>query len=182
MDKSTKLLGGWGYIILIVGSFLGPFTFIFHFVALAGIICVLIAFFRASKELNQPKIQANIIIAVVLYVVASLLFIFLVGATILALVHGSGAGMAAFGGGALLSGLIAWVLWVVGAWFWYQASIPLADGTGVSLYKTGGLLIFIGAITAIIFGLGFIVMLIGEIMQTVAFFTTADKVPANSPA
>ena len=182
MEKATKLLGGWGYILLIVGSFLGPLTFIFHLVALAGIICVLIAFFRASKELSQPKIQTNIIIAIVLYIVASLLFIFLVGAAVLALVHGSGAGMAAFGGGALLSGLIAWILWIVGAWFWYQASIPLTDGTGVSLYKTGGLLIFIGAITAIVFGIGLIVMLIGEIMQTVAFFTTTEKVSANSPA
>ncbi|MGB9430177.1 MAG: DUF996 domain-containing protein [Gammaproteobacteria bacterium] len=182
MEKATKLLGGWGYIALIVGSFLGSLTFIFHLIALAGIICVLIAFFRASKELNQPKIQANIIIAIVLYIAASLLFIFLVGSAILALAHGTGTGMAAFTGGAIISGLIAWVLWIVGAWFWYQASIPLTDGTGVSLYKTGGLLIFIGAITAIVFGIGLIVMLIGEIMQTVAFFTTTGKVPASSPA
>ncbi|MGH8363196.1 MAG: DUF996 domain-containing protein, partial [Gammaproteobacteria bacterium] len=74
------------------------------------------------------------------------------------------------------------VLCMVGAWFWYQASIPLAEGAGVSLYKTGGLLIFIGAITLVVFGLGFIVILIGEIMQTVAFFTTSEKVPANLPA
>ena len=182
MEKATKLLGGWGYILFIVGGFLGPLTFIFHLVGLAGIICVLIAFFRASKELGQPKIQSNIIIAIVLYIVAALLFIFLVSSAVLALLHGSGVGAAAFTGGAIISGLIAWILWIIGAWFWYQASIPLAEGTGVSLYKTGGLLIFIGAITLIVFGLGAIVLLIGEIIQTVAFFTTTEKVPANSPA
>lgn len=182
MEKATKLLGGWGYIGLMVGSFLGPLTLIFHLVALAGIICVLIAFYRAGSELNQPKIRSNITVAVVLYVVATLLFIFLVGSAVLAALQGTSAGLAAFAGGALLSGLIAWVVWMVAAWFWYQASIPLAAGTGVDLYKTGGLLIFIGAITTIIFGLGFIVMLIGEIMQTVAFFTTAEKIPASAPA
>lgn len=181
MEKATKLLGGWGYIGLIVGSVLGHFGIILNLLALAGLICVLIAFFRASKELSQPKIQSNITAAVILYIVAYLLLIFLVGAAVLSLMHGSGTGMAAFGGGALLSGLIAWVLWIVGAWFWYQASVPMADATGVSLYKTGGLLIFIGAITVIIF-IGVIIMLIGWIMQTVAFFTTTEKVPANSPA
>ena len=181
MEKATKLLGGWGYIGLIVGSVLSRFGIIFNLIALAGIICVLIACFRASKELSQPKIQSNIIIAIVLYIVASLLFIFLVGSAVLALMHSTGAGLAAFTGGAIISGLIVWILWIVGAWFWYQASIPLTEGTGIGLYKTGGLLIFIGAVTAII-GIGIIVMLIGEIMQTVAFFTTNEKVPANSPA
>lgn len=182
MEKATKYLGGWGYIGLIVGSFLGPLTLIFHLVALAGIICVLIAFYRAASELNQPKIRSSITVAVVLYIVATLLFIFLVGSAVLALVHGSAMGAAAFGAGAILSGLIAWIIWMVAAWFWYQASVPLAEATGINLYKTGGLLIFIGAITVVVFGLGFIVMLIGEIMQTVAFFTTAEKVPAGSPA
>ncbi|MGA9851594.1 MAG: DUF996 domain-containing protein [Gammaproteobacteria bacterium] len=182
MEKTTKLLGGWGYIGLIVGSLLGTFTFIFHVIGLAGIICVLIAFFRASKELNQPKVQSNIIIAIVLYIIATLLFIFLVGSAVLAMMHGSGGGLAAFTGGAILSGLIAWILMIVATWFWYQASIPLTNVTGVSLYKTGGLLIFIGAITLVVFGIGFIVMLIGEILQTVAFFTTAETAAASSPA
>ncbi|MGH8292356.1 MAG: DUF996 domain-containing protein [Gammaproteobacteria bacterium] len=182
MEKTTKLLGGWGYILLIAGSVLGSLTFVFHLVGLAGIICLLIAFYRASKEISQPKIWRNILVAVVLYIVASLLLIFVVHSAVMAAFHGSPAGTAAFTRGAIAGGLIAWVLCMVGAWFWYQASIPLAEGAGVSLYKTGGLLIFIGAITLVVFGLGFIVILIGEIMQTVAFFTTSEKVPANLPA
>lgn len=182
MEKTTKLLGGWGYILLIAGSVLGPLTFVFHLVGLAGIICLLIAFYRASKESGQSKIWRNIFVAVVLYIVASLLLIFVVGSAFMAAFHDSAVGTSAFTSGVIAGGFIAWVLWMVGAWFWYQASIPLSESTGVSLYKTGGLLIFIGAITLIVFGLGAIVMLIGEIMQTVAFFTTTEKVPAGSPA
>ena len=182
MEKTTKLLGGWGYILLIAGSILGSLTFVFHLVGLAGIICLLIAFYRASKELSQPKIWSRILVAIALYIVASLLLVFMVGSALLTAFHGSAMGPSAFTGGVIAGCLIAWVLWMIGAWFWYQASIPLAEGTGVTLYKTGGLLIFIGAITIIVFGLGFIVMLIGEIMQTVAFFTTSEKVPASSPA
>lgn len=182
MEKTTKLLGGWGYILLIAGSVLGSLTFVFHLVGLAGCICLLIAFYRASKEISQPKVWRNILVAIVLYIVASLLVIFVVGSALMAAFHGGAAGTSAFTSGAIGGGLIAWVLWMIGAWFWYQASIPLSESTGVGLYKTGGLLIFIGAITVIVFGLGAIVMLIGEIMQTVAFFTTSEKVPANSPA
>lgn len=182
MEKTTKLLGGWGYILLIAGSVLGSLTFVFHLVGLAGCICLLIAFYRASNELGQRKIWRNILVAIVLYIVASLLVIFVVGSALMAAFHGGAAGTSAFTSGAIGGGLIAWVLWMIGAWFWYQASIPLSESTGVGLYKTGGLLIFIGAITVIVFGLGAIVMLIGEIMQTVAFFTTSEKVPANSPA
>lgn len=177
MEKSTKLMGAWGYIALIFCSITGGFFPFVNVLALAGAIVVLIAFVRASRELGRPEIRANAIIALILNVVAAVLFIFLVGAGITAAVlhHGHEMAGALFGTGVIFGGLIGWLLAITGGWFWYKASVPLAEATGVDLYKTGGLLIFIGAITIVVFGLGAIVMLIGEILQTVAFFSTPEE-------
>lgn len=185
MEKSTKLMGAWGYIALIVGSITGGFFPLIKLLALAGAIIVLIAYVRASNELGRPEIRTNAIIALVIDVVAVVLIIFLLGAGIAtAVLHHRGHEMpgALFGTSAIIGGLVGWILAIVGSWFWYKASVPLAEGTGVDLYKTGGLLIFIGAITIVVFGLGAIVMLIGEILQTVAFFSTPENAERTSPA
>ena len=84
---------------------------------------------------------------------------------------------AAFGVGTILTGLIAWVLTIIGSWYWYKASQALTDATGVGTYKTGGLLIFIGSIAIIVFGIGGLVIWIGEIVQAVAFFSTQEETP-----
>ena len=185
MEKTTKLLGGWGYVALIVGGFLGFFLGPFSgIITLAGLVCVLIAFFRAGNELNLPSVKRDILIAIVLNIIAYVLFIFIVGAAVLALVmHSRHSGemdtgaAAAFGAGTILTGLIGWVLTIVGSWYWYKASQSLTEGTGVGTYKTGGLLIFIGSIAIIVFGLGALVIWIGEIIQAVAFFSTQEESP-----
>lgn len=178
MEQSTKLLGGISYIVLIVFDIVGGFAHPLHIITLIASICVLIAFIRGGSEVGRPEVKRDIITALVLYIVAACLFIFLVGSSVAAYVlhqHHHNMGAAAIGAGAIIGGLIGWVLFIIAAWFWYKASVPLAEATGVGLYKTGGLLLFIGSITIVVFGLGFLVMLIGEILQCVAFFTTPDK-------
>lgn len=189
MEKTTKSLGGWGYLAVVAGGFLGfllgPFSGI---ITLAGMVCVLIAFYRVGDELNLPDIKRDITIAIVLNIVAYILLFFVVGAAVAAFVlhdtHsdvGRNTLAAAFGAGTIIIGLICWALTIFGSWYWYKASKALTDGTGVSTYKTGGLLIFIGAITIIVFGIGFLVTWVGEIIQTVAFFSTPEKIEDDPP-
>lgn len=182
MEKTTKLLGGWGYVGVVAGGLtfmIGPFS---GLITLAGMICVLIAFYRAGNELSLPEVKRDITVAIVLNIVAYVLVFFVVGATLMTIFmhrhHGNfGANVAAvaFGAGTLITGLVCWALIIVGSWYWYRASKALTDATGVDAYKTGGLLIFIGSITIIVFGIGFLVTWIGEIIQTVAFFSTPEK-------
>lgn len=181
MEKTTKLLGGWGYVGVVAGGVLSFVGGPLGIISLAGMICVLIAFFRAGNELNLPEVKRDIIIAIVLNIVAYALVFFVVGSAIAAVaLHrhdtsvGANALSAAFGAGTIVTGLICWALVIIGSWYWYRASRALTDGTGVGTYKTGGLLIFIGSITIIVFGIGFLVTWIGEIIQTVAFFSTPE--------
>lgn len=184
MENTTKLLGGIGYIVLIVFGFLGGFVVPLHVVTLAAAICVLIAFIRAGNELDRPEVKNSVITALVLYIVAAVLMIFLVGVGVAAVVmhHGSSAAAGGLGAGAIVGGIIGWILCIIAAWFWYKASVPLTEATGVSLFKIGGLLNFIGAILLVVFGLGAILMLVGEILQCVGFFTAPEKVEGDSTA
>lgn len=184
MQKTTKLLGGWGYLGVVVGGVLSIFGGPLGIVSLAGMVCVLVAFFRAGNELNLPTVKRDITIAIVLNIIAYVLFFFIVGAAIAGWVmHSRHMGDAdtgaavALGGSTIFAAFVAWILIIVGSWFWYRASSALTDGTGVGTYKTGGLLIFIGSISIIVFGLGFLVTWIGEIIQMVAFFSTPEETP-----
>jgi uncharacterized membrane protein len=178
VQKTTKLLGGWGYIVAIVFGFLGGFFPPFGgIVTLVGGILVFVAFMLAAGELNRPDIRTNAIIALVLAIAAIIVFVVFIGASVVALLlhHGSEGAMAGFTVGMIAGGIITWILWILCSWFWYRASASLGDGSGQSLFKTGGLLMFIGSITIVVFGLGALVSLIGEIMQTIAFFSVPDK-------
>ncbi|HEX5314711.1 MAG TPA: DUF996 domain-containing protein [Gammaproteobacteria bacterium] len=176
MDKTTKLLGGWGYIGVIVfglfGGFLGPVAIL----SLVGAIIVVISYVRAAGEYNRPEIRTNAIVALIIAIVSVIVFIFMVGASIFSLLfHAGEASIAAFGGSLIAGVLITWLLAIVASWFWFRASASLGAASGQNLFKVGGLLIFIGAITIVVFGIGGIVSLIGEILITVAFFATPEK-------
>ncbi|HEX7338916.1 MAG TPA: DUF996 domain-containing protein [Rhodanobacteraceae bacterium] len=183
MEHSTKMLGGIGYIVLIAFAIFGSFLPFAGLISLAAAICVMIAFIQAGNQLHRPTIKNDIIIAVVLYIVSAVLLLFVVGAGLIGLLAsgGHGAGLAALGASAIIGGLIAWVLSIVSSWFWYKASTSLAEATGTPMFKTGGLLMFIGAILLVI-GIGFILMLIGQILQTIAFFQVTETNPATTSA
>ncbi len=184
MDKTTKLLGGWGYVAAIAfgifSIFLGPLG---TMLSLAGVVLVVVAFFRAASQYDLPDMRTHVIIAVVFGAIAVVIFLIMVGVSLAALfVHQEGMGLAAFGGGMIAGGLITWILWIVSSWFWYKASASLGDASDQGLFKTGGLLMFIGAITLVVFGLGAIVSLVGKILQVVAFFTTPEPEPQGPSA
>lgn len=174
MEHNTKLLGGIAYIVLIAFSVLGSFVPFAGIITLAAAICVVIAFINAGRELGRPAVKQNMIIALVLYIVGMIIILITVGTAVFAILAGGGISSAALGIGTILGGLIGLVVLIAGAWFWYQASVPMAEATGVGLFKTGGLLIFIGAITTILV-IGVVITLIGQILQCVAFFNAPEK-------
>jgi uncharacterized membrane protein len=52
----------------------------------------------------------------------------------------------------------------------------LPQATAHNLFKIVGLLMFIGAITTILFGLGLLLIIVGYIVLAVAFFTAPNEV------
>jgi uncharacterized membrane protein len=150
--------------------------------ALVGSVLVLVALFRAGGELRRPDIGRSVTISVAVAVGAGIVFALMVGSAAVSLFHGGnhtpGAG---FGVGVIVGGLLTWALFIAAAWFWYQAMIGMSEGSGVALFKTSGLIYFIGVCTLVVFGLGFIGVLIGQVLQIVAFFSVPDEQPAAAP-
>ncbi|RLJ70343.1 putative membrane protein [Hydrogenivirga caldilitoris] len=176
MSKQTKQLGGWGLVGALVASILSAAIPFIGILALVGWILAVIAYIKASEELGEPEIKANVIKAIVAGVVALVVFI-LGGGTMAAgmlsqMREGGGMHM---GGTGLLIMVVAWVIGLVAAWFWYKANSYMTEKTQVGLFKTGGLLMFVGAVLAIIL-IGGLISLIGEILLIVAWFSVQEKV------
>ncbi|HPC57111.1 MAG TPA: DUF996 domain-containing protein [Caldisericia bacterium] len=69
---------------------------------------------------------------------------------------------------------IAWVIFVVAGYFTKSSFDRLVEKIKIDNFKTAGLLIFIGSILTILFGVGFIIILVGVIFEIISFFSLPD--------
>ena len=84
---------------------------------------------------------------------------------------------ATFGLGLLAVAIIvAYAISLAAFYFYKEAFDILAQATTHNLFKIAGLLMFIGAITIILFGLGLLLIIVGYIVLAVAFFTAPNEV------
>ncbi|AHE96790.1 hypothetical protein THERU_03715 [Thermocrinis ruber] len=72
--------------------------------------------------------------------------------------------------------MVAYAIFVFGFYLQKKAYEILAQATAHNLFKIAGLLMFIGAITTILFGLGILLIIVGYIVLAVAFFTAPKEV------
>ncbi|HET7267335.1 MAG TPA: DUF996 domain-containing protein [Oleiagrimonas sp.] len=180
MEHNTKMLGGISCIALVVFSVLGSFIPFVGVLTLIAGICLLVAFFMAGNQLHRSDVKNNVIISIVLSIVGTIVLLMVMGASFAAVLSGTDTGLGAFGATAIIGGIICWIIFIIGSWFWYKASVGIAEGSNTPLFKTGGLVLFIGTILLVVFGIGAIVMLVGQIMQAIAFFNAPENSPASA--
>jgi uncharacterized membrane protein len=184
--NDVKTLGGIGSLLTLlsivptVGVVLG----------IAGLILVLIAMKYASDILGDAKIFTNMIYAVVLGiiglivgVVAVIALVFqAVGLNFLSSSFAYTSTTATTGDimsllGTILIGLAAvWICLLISSIFLRRSFNELGKRLNVSLFGTGALLYFIGAILTIVL-IGFILIFIAEILFLVAFFSINTQTP-----
>jgi len=70
---------------------------------------------------------------------------------------------------------IVWIILIVAGLFTKNSFDKITEKIKIDNFKVAGLLIFIGSILTILFGIGFIIILIGVIFQIVSFFSLPDK-------
>jgi len=178
MSKQTKYLGLVGLILILVGNLLSTVVSLAGFLSLVGWILTLIAYLKAADEYGEPAIKSYAIKTAVFAVIATLALIVGGGAVALALLGGlsgtTGDAFASFGGMVILVLLVGWVFAVIASWFWYKANVYMAQKTGVGLFKTGGLLMFVGTLLTIIL-IGGLISLVGHVLLIVAFFSVSEK-------
>ncbi|MBO8144533.1 MAG: DUF996 domain-containing protein [Thermodesulfobacterium sp.] len=179
--STPKLIGGIGAILLIL-------TITPHFGAiagLAGIVLMLISFNMFSKIFNNPQIFKNALISFILVIIGGFLAILTVGVTFFSLFTMIGSQphsshiFSNIGIGTTFVFVILYILLIVSAHYLKTSFYLLSSYTGVNLYKTGGLLYFIGTILMIIV-ISVLVNLVAWVLIAVAFFTTPEEIKSEA--
>ena len=160
--QSGKNLAGVGSILLVV-----PVPFL----GIVGIILVLLGMKNLSQAYNDPSIWKNTLYAFIFGIIG----IIVTSLTLASLFIGFGS---IFSGGFLFGGIIVLVATLVLGFVFYlleaiyirRAFDSLADKSGVGLFRTGGLLLLIGAVLTIIL-IGLFLIFIAWILILVAFFS-----------
>jgi uncharacterized membrane protein len=171
--ESGKNLAGIGSIFLVI-----PVPFL----SIVGIILVLVGMKNLSKAYNDESIWKNTLYAVIfgiIGIVASSLTLFslffggIFASTALGV--GDTAGIAGFFAGLIIFLVVAFIFYILEAIYIRRAFDSLANRSGVSLFRTGGMLLLIGAILTIVL-VGLFLIFIAWILILVAFF----QIPTTS--
>jgi uncharacterized membrane protein len=171
--ESSKILGGVGAILTAVGSFI-PFSASIGIVYIIGIILVLISMKGLAEEFKENAIYRNGLNGFVFGVI------------------GAGVGIAAFAvvlasiiSGALFTRpilsvfsillaiaalFVVFIFLVLAAIFFKRAFEVLETKSGEKMFRTGGLLLLIGAALTIIL-VGFVLLFVAWILIAISFFS-----------
>jgi uncharacterized membrane protein len=183
----AKVLGVIGAILtllLLVPYFVGTVLVIF------GWILILVALGRISDEVEDRSIYSNARISVILAIVGIFTFAAAVAGAVLGFI---GLGALSSAGSAapapdittleagILDGLVVvWILAMVSAYFLIRSLRTVAARVDVGWFATSALLYFIGTILTIVL-VGFVLMLVAQILLLVAFLSLPDTVePADT--
>ena len=173
--STQKMLGGIGSILMLLGWIPG----IGILLSILGVVLWIISMYQLSNILRKPSIFQKVLIG----------FVLNIGSTVIAFAFGLMAGISSFtsirgetgaifglGLGVVVAIIVAYAISLAAFYFYKEAYEILAQATNQNLFKIAGLLLFIGAITVILFGLGALLIIVGEIVLAVAFFTAPNEV------
>ncbi|MCK4365242.1 MAG: DUF996 domain-containing protein [Thermoplasmatales archaeon] len=178
---NAKVLGGIGAILALIGGFVTPFL------SIVGFILVLIAVKYIADAVNDGKIFSNYLISFLLNIISVVvlfvvIFLALGGFSFFAAISSGGVtDPTAFINnlGAMLMLCIAgfiifYIINVISALYLKKSFDSIAAHTRVDMFKTTGMVYFIGAILVIIV-FGYFIIFIAEILMIIAFFSLPDN-------
>jgi uncharacterized membrane protein len=186
-------MGGVGSILVLL-SFVPYAGFI---LGLAGFVMVLLALKQISEVVEDREIFNNVLMAVILQIVGSVISAFVVIGSLFSTLtmaplgspFAGFAGPGMFGAGAaltilgpLIAGLIVmWVILIIAARFLRKGYEGIAAKTGTETFRSVGRWYYYGAWLVIVL-VGFVLILIAAILQIVAFFSLPEFPPSKPTA
>ncbi len=82
-------------------------------------------------------------------------------------------------GGCILALFVAWILLIISSLYLRKSYNSIAEHTKVDMFKTTGLVYFIGAVTLIVV-IGAIIILVAKILELVAYFSLPETLPSTA--
>jgi uncharacterized membrane protein len=175
--EPNRTLGGVGALLIAIGC-------LFPFLSLVGIILVLIAMRGLADYYKDDSLFQNALYGFIFGLVgaaaAIVLFIalFLTTFTVTTTVSGPGPSVTAsalsFLGFIILILIVAFVFLFIEAIFYRRAFDSLSVKSGEKTFETAGLMLLIGSILVLAFGIGFVLLLVGWILAAVGFFSMKE--------
>jgi len=183
----AKTLGGIGSILILLS--IVPFAGVVLFIV--GFIMVLMAVKYISETAEDRTIYNNALIAVILAIVGMIAAVVVAVAGKMFPFFGEfrpygpsmfvEPRMYGFLTTLIIALVILWVFYIGSAIYLRKSYRAIASKLNISMFETVALLYLVGAVLAVVL-VGFIVIYVAEILQTVAFFSIVEKAQQPSEA
>lgn len=189
-----KILGGVGALLMFIGVF--PYINYFGIIEFVGLVLVMVALYNLASHYKEEGIFNNALYGLITGIVGVVISIVLI---IIVVLNSLTDFLYALypdwnGDWTTLSGLtpdpsnlsldqimpflagifavfiVLWVFSIISAFFVRRSLRTLSIKSGVGLFSTAGLLLLIGAVLIILFGIGLILIWISALLLAIAFF------------
>ena len=195
--ESSKYFSAVGALLIVIGAVVGFVISFSGILSLVGIILVLIGVKGLANFYKEQGIFNNTLYSMITIVVGCVVSVGVIAASAVAALADLGVNWAnledwanigtdvanvvadfdlsVIGAllGALLIGLvILWVAFIVSMYFLRKSMNQLSEKSGVGMFGTAGLLVLIGAVIP---GVGLLLIWIGFILATAAFFQMREE-------
>jgi len=180
--KEARIYGSVGAILSILG---GNIPRVGNLVSIIGFVLILLAVKEISLAVNREDIFKDYLVAFILHLGAFFVFLIalisVMGITVLQGIFWNltGKGLENLGQiikGLLIGGILAWILFVLGSYYLKKSYESISIETEVGIFRTTGLLYFVGAILLIVFGIGALLIIIGKILEIVAYLSLPEDI------
>jgi len=190
--ESSKNLTAFGFLLIVIGAALGFAVDFSGILSLIGIILLLIGLKGLANFYKEEGIFNNALYSIIIAIVGCVVGVGVIAISAVSALADLGIDWANIEDwanigtdlgtifadinlstiatllGALLAGLIIlWVFMIISMYFLRKSMNQLSTKSGIGLFGTAGILVLIGAVVPVI---GLLIIWIGFILATVAFF------------
>jgi uncharacterized membrane protein len=192
--ENSRILGGIGALLMFLGII--PYVSYFGVIEIIGLILVMVALYNLGSYYMERGIFNNALYGLIMGIVGVVISIGVVVFTVLTSLrdflftifpdwNGDWAALSGltpdpsnisleslvpFLAGIFTVFIVLWIFSIIAAFFVRRSLGALSAKSGVGLFSTAGLLLLIGAVIIIIFGIGLILIWISALLLAIAFF------------
>jgi uncharacterized membrane protein len=192
--ETSRILGLIGALLMFVGII--PYINFFGVIEIVGLILVMIALYTLSGYYKEQTIFNNALYGLIMGIVGTIISVVVVVVTILTSLtdflqsifpdwNGEWTALSGLTPdpsnlsldsiapiivGILTVLLVLWIFSIIAAFFVRRSFGALAEKSGIGLFSTTGLIILIGAVLIVAFGIGLILIWISALLLAIAFY------------
>jgi uncharacterized membrane protein len=202
--ETNKALGGVGAILMFIGII--PVISSYAIIELIGLILVMVALYNLASYYTERGIFNNALYGLITGIVGGVIAAVVVFVSVITSLtdflyqifptwNGDWTALSGltpdvsnlnptdilpFVGGILGALAILWIFTIIAAFFVRRSVVSLSEKSGVGLFSTAGLLMLIGSVLIIAFGLGLILIWISALLLAIAFFQIKPQQPTSA--